>query len=527
LLAIHNGGAVTKESDSAERPETERHTHFISPRQPSVSVLIPALNEARTISALVRKMKSDPWVLEVVVIDDGSIDGTPGLASQAGAQVVLSSMLGKGTSMEDGLRASSGDTVLFLDGDLLEICPDLVHRMTAPIRQGQADMVKAKFSRDAGRVTLLTARPLLSAFFPELARFDQPLGGIVAARRALLRNIHLENDYGVDVGLLIDSLMKGARILEVDIGRIDHESQTLPALAEMAKQVARVIIDRAWRERRLSINHVRDMEETERRAQAQLLPTTEYHDDSGKFALLDMDGVLLDGRFVVELAERVGARWELSRFLDSKTLAEEERTAAIASLFAGVSQDIFHEVAMGIPLTPDATDAVIALRREGYRVGIVTDSFDIAAETVRRRVFADFRIAHVMSFRRRIATGEVTLSPAMLLKDGCPQHRCCKGNAVRRLKETAGLVPQDSLAVGDSENDICMLRAVGTPVAFRPTVLAVAEAARYTIARSLNEILELPGVVGSDGSRSQARTDPPAYPGKECRRAPVASLPTE
>lgn len=515
------------ESDSARQPETEPHSRVIALQQPSVSVLIPALNEAKTISALLERMKSDPSVLEVVVIDDGSIDGTPELASQAGARVILSSFLGKGASMEDGLRASTGQVVLFLDGDLLEVCADLVHRMTAPIVQGQADLVKAKFSRIAGRVTVLTARPLLGAFFPELAGFEQPLGGIVAARRALLQNIRLEDDYGVDIGLLIDLAMRQARIVEVDIGQIDHESQSLAALAEMAKQVARVIIDRAWRERRLSINHVREMEETERRAQAQLLPTTGLHDDSGRFALFDMDGVLLDGRFVVELAERVGARWELSRFLDNRILPEEERTAAIASLFAGVSQDIFREVALSIPLTTGATEAVISLRREGYRVGIVTDSFDIAAEIVRRRVFADFRIAHIMSFQRGVATGEVTPSPAMVAKGGCPLHSCCKGNAVRQLRETAGLVPQDSLAVGDSENDICMFRSVGTSVAFRPTALAVAEAARHTVARSLTEILDLPGVTTNGGSQRRVRTDLPARPGRVCRRAPAASLPNE
>ena len=50
-----------------------------------------------------------------------------------------------------------------------------------------------------------------------------------------------------------------------------------------------------------------------------------------------MDGVLLDGRFVVELADRVGAQSELSLLLDSKLLPDSEQTHAIASLFAGVS----------------------------------------------------------------------------------------------------------------------------------------------------------------------------------------------
>ncbi len=89
-----------------------------------VSVLIPVLNESKTIAALVGLLKADPSVREVLVIDDGSIDGTAELASEAGAKVMTSTLLGKGASMEDGLRAARGDVVLFLDGDLLEVCSD-------------------------------------------------------------------------------------------------------------------------------------------------------------------------------------------------------------------------------------------------------------------------------------------------------------------------------------------------------------------------------------------------------------------
>ena len=61
---------------------------------------------------------------------------------------------------------------------------DLVQRMIAPLMAGEADFVKAKFTRIAGRVTILTARPLLRTYFPELAEVTQPLGGIIAARRS-------------------------------------------------------------------------------------------------------------------------------------------------------------------------------------------------------------------------------------------------------------------------------------------------------------------------------------------------------
>ena len=460
----------------------------------SVSVVIPARNEALTIDRLVRLVKQSSRVIEVIVIDDGSIDGTADVAASAGAVVVTSSLLGKGASMGDGLRIASGPVVLFLDGDLLRVDEDLVDRMTDPILDNTADMVKAGFTRDAGSVTLATVRPLLGAFFPETAGFSQPLGGIVAARRSLLENVHLEDDYGVDVGLLIDAVFRGARVVEVDIGRIEHDGQPLHSLEETARQVTRVILERAWRHERLNINQVLHMREMERRTQARYLANGATSPAVQPFALLGMDRVLLDGRFVVALAERVGAESDLTRLLDSEMLSDEERTRAIAALFVGVSAEVFDDVARSLPLTEGAVETVIGLRRAGYRVGVVTDGFHIVAETVRRRVFADFAVAHVMHFRNNVSTGEITLSQAMIDPHGCREHPCCKMNVVRYLETTSGLVPERTLAVGAGTNDICLLRAAGIAVAFRTESSEVQQAADHSISGSLTEVLALLGI---------------------------------
>jgi glycosyltransferase involved in cell wall biosynthesis len=177
-----------------------------SPAKACVTVVIPVLNESRTIARLVRWLRQDRLVGEVLVVDDGSIDGTPELAEEVGARVITSSLLGKGASMEDGVQAAKHDLILFLDGDLRGLKRDLVPRMIGPLRDGDADFVKARFERTAGRVTVLTARPLLRTYFPELAEINQPLGGIIAARRETLQRLRFENDYGADVGLLIDAL---------------------------------------------------------------------------------------------------------------------------------------------------------------------------------------------------------------------------------------------------------------------------------------------------------------------------------
>jgi glucosyl-3-phosphoglycerate synthase len=231
----------------------------------NVSVIIPVLNEAPTIWDVVTFVRRSKLTDEVLVIDDGSTDGTPEIACTAGARVITSTMLGKGVSMEDGLRLARNEILVYLDGDLKGLSGHLIERLTQPIFDMQADFVKAKFTRTAGRVTVLTARPLLRTLFPELAHFQQPLGGIIAAKRSLLSTLRFENDYGVDIGLLIDAAAAKARIMEVDIGHIDHDSQSLEALEQMATQVARTILQRAMRLRNRALARLAPIDDTQRR----------------------------------------------------------------------------------------------------------------------------------------------------------------------------------------------------------------------------------------------------------------------
>lgn len=461
-----------------------------------LSVVVPVLNESETIAEVVDFCRRSPLVGEVLVVDDGSVDGTPELAERAGAAVLTSTLLGKGASMEDGMRAARHDLILYLDGDLARLGENLIEDMARPLLEDRADFVKARFTRAAGRVTTLTAKPLLRTFFPELAAIEQPLGGIIAGRKELLRELRFENDYGVDIGLLLDAAAAGARIVEVDIGHLSHESQPLEVLGDMAMQVVRTLLDRAHRYRRLHRHQLSEVEEVERRMQAELSLLLERFDQVEKLALFDMDGTLLADRFILHLARRCGKFAELDHYLDNRSYGAEERTRSIAALFAGLPREEFEEAAREVPLSPGAAETVVALRKAGYRVGIVTDSWSVAAEIVRRRVFADFSIAHLQRFRRGKATGEVTLSPAMAHPDGCPRHDHCKANALRHLVERWGLDAGQVLAVGDGDNDICMLAAAGCSVAYRPKTFRVREAAGHVVYGPLTEVLGLLDLAG-------------------------------
>lgn len=136
-----------------------------APPKACATVVIPALNEAARIGDVVRYAWTDAATAQVVVVDDSSIDDTAALAREAGAEVVTSSMLGKGASMRDGVLAASQGLVVYLDGDLSGLRPGIVSDLCRPLMADEADFVKARFGRGGGRVTELTARPMLQVFF--------------------------------------------------------------------------------------------------------------------------------------------------------------------------------------------------------------------------------------------------------------------------------------------------------------------------------------------------------------------------
>ncbi|MBP3792331.1 MAG: glycosyltransferase [Methanobrevibacter sp.] len=210
-----------------------------------VSVIIPAYNEEETVAKVIGVVKEVSFVDEIIVVNDGSTDNTESEALNAGAVVINHAVnKGKGEALYTGYKEAECDIIAFIDADIYNLTSGKVEAMIKPILEGKTDITKTKFSRASGRVTELTAKPLLNFFFPEIS-FEQPLSGQFAARKEVLKKINFEKDYGVDVGIVIDADVLGISITEVDIGAIEHDMSPLSDLNIMANEVVRTIIGRA------------------------------------------------------------------------------------------------------------------------------------------------------------------------------------------------------------------------------------------------------------------------------------------
>ncbi len=129
----------------------------------SVDAIIPALNEERTVGEVVRAIKASAFVGEVIVVDDGSVDGTSEAASKAGARVVrLARNSGKGAALLAGVSASSAEVFFFCDADFIGLLPSHIDRLLEPVLEKRLVMCTGLRDRGSFVTLLIKHLPLLS-----------------------------------------------------------------------------------------------------------------------------------------------------------------------------------------------------------------------------------------------------------------------------------------------------------------------------------------------------------------------------
>lgn len=238
----------------------------------TISLVLPALNEEATVGNVITTIKQAlmdelPLLDEIVLVDSNSSDNTRQIASELGIPVYihqeilaneLGSFPGKGEALWKSLYVTKGDIIAWIDTDIRNIHPRFVYGLLGPLlRWDTIQYVKGFYRRPlkidgvlraggGGRVTELVARPLLNLFFPELSGIVQPLSGEYAGRRAALERLPFFSGYGVETGLLIDTLSRFglSAIAQVDLRERIHHNQPLVNLSRMSFAILQVFIER-------------------------------------------------------------------------------------------------------------------------------------------------------------------------------------------------------------------------------------------------------------------------------------------
>ena len=337
-----------------------------------ITVIIPALNEEKTIAQVVALAKNSPNVTEVIVVDDKSMDATVDEARKAGAVIVTSTKLGKGTSMYDGILVAKNEVVVFLDADIVTYPENIVALLTAPLLQDEADFVKSFFERQAGRVTELVAKPLLSILNSLFPQFKQPLSGMIAGKKSFFLKCAFEEGYGVDIGILMDMFNLGAVIKEVSIGSIENRMQPLEQLGKMSREVARTIIKKS---KEADVQNLETYENIQVIREQMEFAIREGLMSLKKIAMFDMDNTILRASFINTAATGFGFKKELVDIVTNNN-NPFIRTKMIARLLKGKTIGELLAVTDTIEVTPHLQEIITALKSQGYIIGIISDSYD-------------------------------------------------------------------------------------------------------------------------------------------------------
>jgi nucleotide-binding universal stress UspA family protein/glycosyltransferase involved in cell wall biosynthesis len=235
----------------------------------TISLALPALNEEETVGRVIRTIQEAlveqaPLIDEIVLLDSNSVDRTREIAAELGIPVFIHQEVlpewgarpGKGEALWKSLYCTRGDIVAWIDTDIVNIHPRFVYGILGPLIYDPRIMFCKGFYRrplrvgskvqagGGGRVTELTARPMLNLFYPELSGVVQPLSGEYAGRRRALEQLPFFSGYGVETGLLIDMFEHFglSAIAQIDLLERIHHNQPLEALGKMSFAILQAVI---------------------------------------------------------------------------------------------------------------------------------------------------------------------------------------------------------------------------------------------------------------------------------------------
>lgn len=430
------------------------------------SVVIPAFNEAKTFPKVIAEVLTLKEVEELIFINDGSTDNTDArikkfLSDPRVIYLKHAKNKGKGAAIKSGVTKAENEVILLLDADLKNITAQKIKKIALPVLKGEVDFSRASFDLARGRVTEIAVKPMMKILFPDLY-FDQPISGQVCAKKSFLESLDLDQRWGVDIGLLLDAISAGQRIVEINIGKLEHKAQSDEEKAEMAKQVLETMIKKAGliqRKYKLVI-----------------------------FALVD---TLVDdhGFSVIYKKMKIANQMnDLQQLFDQKKINYRALTEKRAQLFKDAKSPEIEKISASVPLIKYAQEVVNALKRRKYQVAIISPYLSSVVVPVAQRLGIELIDCAYMEQKNGRYSGKIT--PKSIEKWVNGDLEVAFKNALDRTLVKAKVKPADAMIVAHSPQCFGLMQEVGFGIAYRPKDYILREIADKTIS-ILPEILAI------------------------------------
>ncbi len=187
-----------------------------------------------------------------------------------------------------------------------------------------------------------------------------------------------------------------------------------------------------------------------------------------KLAVFDMDGTIIDGRLIDALSTKFGIYDQIKQIQSDSSILNYVKTQKIASLLKGIDEKEIIFALESIPIMNNFQNAISVLKEDGYKIGIITDSYSIAAKTLANNYDLDFYTANDLMVNNGLVTGEVCM-PLGWDKINCfCKNSVCKRYHLETYANKYSVNTKDTVAIGDTRGDLCMVTHAGIGIAFMP-----------------------------------------------------------
>lgn len=423
-----------------------------------VSIIIPSLNQRELVANVIDQLRELNKMVEIIVVDNGSIDQTNEIAHASGARFFVVSREGVGSCLAEGLDRAQGDNVILWGADLKLLEPDSISAIVSLLEKDEADFIITSFENSYDPVSELTARPMLKVFFPEIARIKEPFAKVFSGKRDLISKIKIERDEAFGVGLLIDVSQIGVRIKEHPITSVFPSPKPIDeANDRIADSCARTIIERAAKFRRVQSHLISDALDRKIADSGQIENVLEKIDSNKNLLLIGIDQVIIHGHYLESLFHYSGHSDDYLNLINNRNLDFSTKVQRLAKCLNSVPKYIFEKTASTLPIKNKVVETILSLKRIGYQIGLVSDDFSVAAEIFRSRIFADFCVANNIGFKKSVCSGEITFSPLFNPSSPSDSRGICRSHFVDFLKNHEKLSTTKVLSLGGATSDIPML----------------------------------------------------------------------